>query len=201
MSQRDSGKICSKCGRVYPSTNFQMDRHKPDGLRPDCKTCARTRRRAVYLRRRDAELAATKLYAKSRPEQTKLNSRRRYEKRVSTLDGRNKMRDNASQWRARNLEQCRSYDAKWMRDNPGDNAAKAALARARRRLAAPKWLTREQRAEMRQLYKNAAAAGMHVDHILPIAGREARGLHVPWNLQILPAEENLKKGNRLVATR
>jgi len=35
----------------------------------------------------------------------------------------------------------------------------------------------------------------HVDHVIPLS---KGGLHVPWNLQVITATENLKKGSSLV---
>lgn len=57
----------------------------------------------------------------------------------------------------------------------------------------PKWANLE---AIRDFYKNRPN-GYHVDHIIPLKGKEVSGLHVLENLQYLPAQENLKKSNNL----
>lgn len=70
--------------------------------------------------------------------------------------------------------------------------------------ATPKWLTKAHWEEMEAIYAQARELSvltgiqMHVDHIIPIRGEKVRGLHVPWNLQVLPASENISKSNDIV---
>lgn len=49
----------------------------------------------------------------------------------------------------------------------------------------------------KRLNKSRGGRVYHVDHTLPLAHSNFSGLHVPWNLQIVKATPNLKKGNRL----
>lgn len=74
--------------------------------------------------------------------------------------------------------------------------------RASENQATPSWLSEEQKQQIFAVYQHAKECEMltgdkyHVDHIVPLKGENVSGLHVPWNLQVLPADINLQKGNR-----
>jgi hypothetical protein len=75
------------------------------------------------------------------------------------------------------------------------------IRRKRLRDASPPWLTKEQKQEIRKVYASALnLSGLtgeryEVDHIIPLVSDQVCGLHVPWNLQVLTKEENLRKHN------
>jgi 5-methylcytosine-specific restriction endonuclease McrA len=97
-----------------------------------------------------------------------------------------------------------AYKKKYKQANPDLYRELVSLRRRRFRDATPKWLSPEQRMEIRLKYRLAIAmsraTGIRhaVDHEVPIQGEDVCGLHVPWNLQVITQEENLKKSNKLV---
>lgn len=109
----------------------------------------------------------------------------------------------AARCRARNPEAARKRCREWFKRNP-DKATAYVMARyTTKKQAMPKWLTSQQKEWIKMWYTMAKAmernlgGKWHVDHIVPLQGKNVSGLHVPWNLQVLPAVENIKKGNKL----
>ncbi|MGL4573852.1 MAG: YdaU family protein [Burkholderiaceae bacterium] len=72
---------------------------------------------------------------------------------------------------------------------------------ARKASATPRWLTKQDLAEIAAIYAEAAmltaSTGQphEVDHIVPLRSKLVCGLHVAWNLQVLPAIKNRQKSN------
>ena len=103
-------------------------------------------------------------------------------------------------YRERNRAARRAATTKWRQQHPDRHAAKQRLRIARELQAMPAWI--EPRTFL-GIYAEAARrtseTGIphHVDHIVPLKGHGVSGLHVPWNLQVIPALENLRKGNRI----
>jgi len=99
-----------------------------------------------------------------------------------------------------------AYKQEYKTRNPDLYKELVSLRRRRFRQATPKWLTAEQKLEIRLQYRLAIELSRTtkqryaVDHIIPIQGEEVCGLHVPWNLRVITQEENLKKSNKLLDT-
>ena len=78
----------------------------------------------------------------------------------------------------------------------------SASQRASKLKRTPKWLTKEDHSKIRAIYRQSmeltkeTGIQHHVDHVIPMQGETVSGLHVPDNLQIITAEENLRKNNK-----
>jgi hypothetical protein len=97
----------------------------------------------------------------------------------------------------------REKHKEWSLRNPAKCIENANKRRADYRLRIPSWLSETDRAKIDAIYVEAAritfesGISHHVDHILPLRGKTVSGLHVPGNLQILSATENLRKSRKL----
>lgn len=100
---------------------------------------------------------------------------------------------------------CRNVDKRYYEKTPNGRDCKrkrSALHRKQHKKATPKWLTQEHKKQIIDTYelmrdcRTVTGEDYHVDHIVPLNGENICGLHVPWNLQVLPAYINIAKSNK-----
>ena len=128
-----------------------------------------------YTKDKEAIIARTLIWQKANPEKVKAKKARYRAKPESK-------------------EKERQYYQAYVAKNSGKLREKWSNRKRAVSQATPTWVQTE---ALYAIYENRPA-GYHVDHIVPLKGKTVCGLHVPWNLQYLPAVENLKKGNKLV---
>lgn len=169
MSEVRATKRCPHCGLHLSSDFFYRARTRTDGLSSLCIPCSK--RHAVHW----------------------------------NAANREKVLKHKKDWADRNRVHLRESNKKahkkWALKNPHKVNAKYAKRRSDKVSATPPWFDSNLKYQVDELYDLAQGLEKytgkkhHVDHIHPLIGENFCGLHVPWNLQILPAEENIKKSN------
>lgn len=160
-------KVCPKCDKEKLFSEFHKHKGKPFDLAVWCKECARENARRCY-RNKDPE--------------ERLNIKRA--------------------WQDRNRQHVNHYNNEWRKSNPEKHAERQAKRRADKLSATPPWLEGHHKAHIKRTYALAkmmeeiTGDKYHVDHIIPLKGKNVCGLHIPSNLQVIPEQTNLKKSNK-----
>ena len=158
-------KVCTKCKVEKTLSEFYAHKKGKFGRRASCKVC--------------------------------------YNKQVDSWKSENqgKVKSYTQAWRDENKGKYNSSHSSWCSLNRDKRNHREAMRRARKMQATPPWLNDGHKEEIQLTYSLAKECELltgdqyHVDHIVPLQGENVCGLHVPWNLQVLPADVNLKKSN------
>ncbi|WP_461572019.1 hypothetical protein [Sulfuricaulis sp.] len=98
-------------------------------------------------------------------------------------------------WREKNRDRFRAGLKAWRQNNPVDVLLDRMKRKRSLRQAIPSWADKDL---IRDMYFEGRYHRMHVDHIIPLKGKNVCGLHWEGNLQLLEPIDNLRKCNILV---
>lgn len=205
-------KRCNKCSEIKPVEEFFKNRNS-------CKTCFNICRREYrsknkdkvninkknyYRKNREKILSRDKKYYEKNRDVILLKQRDYYEKiknkpEVWTEAYRERVRETSKIWAKVNSERKRKTDDAWGKRNPDKINAKNARRRAVKLKRTPVWSEKFFIDEIYHLAKirtELTGIKWHVDHIIPLNSEYVSGLHCETNLQVIPAKENISKGNR-----
>jgi len=195
---------CTKCNIEKPQGDFSRSKVKRNGRHSYCKECFTEYQHEHYLsnldkikeyrRQPDFKAKAREYHIKYYADNKENLLARRKEAWHSNPEIQKK-------WRGDNRDKVLAYKKNYRLKNSGKVNAAAMKRIADRNGLTPPWVDLK---EVEHFYITAkmmeeeTGIKYHVDHIHPLNGDGFNGLHVPWNLQILEASDNLTKGNRLI---
>lgn len=146
----------------------------------------------LYRKKAKEHIKTQGLEYRSRPEvrkRIKERSKERYEKFKDIIRAKEEAKRKTSEGRAKRLHEVN-------------------MRRAKKQERTPSWLTDEQKIQIQKKYMQRenitikSGIEYHVDHTVPLSGFDefgnnvVSGLHVPDNLRVIPADENLEKGSK-----
>jgi hypothetical protein len=171
-------KRCNKCHREQPLTRF----HKK--LKAFCASC------------KDCKSIYNKEYRAKNSEKLNAYSKDWREANKDTIKTKRKT------WSSENKQLIKQRNRQYRERYPHKATEQNVRLKKSRKQSVPSWLTKDQKREIQNFYWLAKDLSLtvgekyEVDHIVPIKGKDVCGLHVPWNLQILPKDINLEKRNK-----
>lgn len=211
---------CKKCGEIKLLTDFVKDSGKKTGYREICKICRNLYLKNRYENKKEEVKEYQKIWRRNNIEKVKGYNRRDARKRKSRYTSeelREKAREryhkNEKKSREilrnsyyRNKEKRLEYARNYNKNNKERRRTNARFNGSNRRAlmakAKPPWLNDEHMYQIKLMHllakklESETGKRFSVDHIHPLINSNFCGLHVPWNLQVIPSIENSSKSNK-----
>ena len=193
--------VCKDCG----TTDLSKFAIRSDWNRPwnYCRVCRQKRNRPAQV----AHENLPENRAKKRAADAEYAQRNKERVAAYKADWAAKNRKElAEKRRAKYLEnrsEVLRKTAEWKRANPAMVNARSMKRHAGKTCRTPAWLTDLDKFVIQEIYDLAqmmtqmTGTPHEVDHILPLHGQTVSGLHVPWNLRVIPQSHNASKQNKV----
>jgi len=207
-------KICSKCLIRQDISFFQKDKQKKDGYRPDCKNCRKkyykinfdkiSKRNSEYVKKHrklnpDKFRIREMRYRLNNPEKVKIRRKKYYENnKIKHSEYFIKKYNNDSNFKL--ISNIRRRISIFLKIKKIDKTNKTFDIVG----CTPEFLKEHLEKQFKEgmSWGNYGFYGWHIDHIIPLSSakteEEIYKLCHYTNLQPLWAEENLKKGNKVL---
>jgi len=207
--------ICKSCTKILITT-YRLE--NKDKIKKTKSTYdknhlaeARARKRRYAVENKEHIKEITHIYQEKNKERIKIRQREyvaknkdrvAFVKKEYELKHRDEIIAKRKIYYNANIDKMREKDRRYGQQNPDKINAKTGKRRAAKLQRTPPWLTKEHFKQIRAFYKEASRltkeTGIRysVDHQVPLQGKTVSGLHVPWNLQVIPFSENSSKNNK-----
>lgn len=219
MQPQSITKVCSKCRQEQPLSEFRHNRHKKDGLHPQCKGCEReyaaaNRDRIMAYQAEYREQNKTQLYAQKaeyrkqnadrinfiqtryrieHPDKVRAQKRRCYEAKKDEYNARVRLNQRA------NPERTNRWKRAWAQRNP-DKKREMRMRYNARKVAATiepvdyAAIYHRDHGICHICHNPVPKSRLHYDHVIPLS---KGGTHTEANIKVSHARCNLKKGAKI----
>lgn len=196
-------KVCTTCYVEKSVVDYNKEKRGKYGVRAKCRCCSKQRAAQYDQDNKEAKASYRNANKEATAERDKVYYQANKEfitKQMSVYRQANKeaIAEYAKAYRAANRETLLEREKAYKKDNRPLYNALSAKRKATKLKATPAWADSEVIKGMYQLAAifNRTGMNLHVDHIVPLQSDFVCGLHCEANLQLMPASDNISKGNR-----